>query len=605
MNPRFAGRSIRWMLAAAIAGPAVALLGSAAQAQYAVTNNQGNALDSNNRVGSNGKHENLVPNNRGSVGVTSNQIFYGNVTNFKEFRGPTGSFDAREFHGNTATSTSDTFIRRSAGGFDTGTLAQQYETKPFYGNSRAVAAPANYSSTITTGGNVYNQTNQGLTTIGQPLNAATLATLNTGEGLIPKLGSNVSVIGGGSVDARGASNSFIVLSPLGGIRQVSSDQLGSYTVRGTVNGGGFRTSSGFLDKVRSESGDPFNSAATPGGDQSAPGSLQPGTLQSPGSISGAPAAPIPGGPQPLNKPMQAPVESPGSSSIGATPLGTTPTGPTSGQPLPSGTGTGESIRRQYTVPTTPNKQYSELEKRLQDAQAGDQPVSDQQAAQQFRMSKPVQPGSPPNAAPGTPGTPKPGTPTTPGTPAIPGTPAVPNAGGAAKKVEPLVIKSLAEGVKSPTLADKLREAESDMKQGKFADALDKYALAEQASPNDPLIYLGRANAELGAGTYRTAEMHLRDAFAGNQALLMGKYDLNTLIGQERVNTLTADLKTLSAKEPQETMAPFLLAYISYNTGNEAEAAAQLTEVEKREGGSADPVVKLLRQRWSLTGNLNK
>jgi len=268
------------------------------------------------------------------------------------------------------------------------------------------------------------------------------------------------------------------------------------------------------------------------------------------------------------------VESPASSAIGATPLGATPTGPTSGQPLPSGASTGESIRRQYTVPTTPNKQYSELEKRLQDAQAGDQPVSDQQAAQQLRTTKPMVPVAP--VAPGTTRPATPGTPAAPGAPAVPSLPSVPNSGGAAKKVEPLMIKSLAEGVKSPTLSDKLREAESDMKQGKFADALDKYALAEQASPNDPLIYLGRANAELGAGTYRTAEMHLRDAFAGNQALLMGKYDLNTLIGQERVNTLTADLKTLSAKEPQETMAPFLLAYLSYNTGNEAEAAAQLT-----------------------------
>ena len=37
MNPRSSGRSVRWVLAAAIAGPAVALLGSAAHAQYQVT----------------------------------------------------------------------------------------------------------------------------------------------------------------------------------------------------------------------------------------------------------------------------------------------------------------------------------------------------------------------------------------------------------------------------------------------------------------------------------------------------------------------------------------------------------------------------------------
>ena len=100
----------------------------------------------------------------------------------------------------------------------------------------------------------------------------------------------------------------------------------------------------------------------------------------------------------------------------------------------------------------------------------------------------------------------------------------------------------------------------------------------------------------GAATYRSAEQDLRRAFAGDPALLHAQYDLNAFLGEKRLAVITADLKDLAAKEPTSEMPAFLLAFVNYNTGHEAEAMNYLKDVEKREG-KADPVVQRMREHW--------
>src|SRR5437868_1638175 len=114
-----------------------------------------------------------------------------------------------------------------------------------------------------------------------------------------------------------------------------------------------------------------------------------------------------------------------------------------------------------------------------------------------------------------------------------------------KKPEPVKVDSLARGVKGKGLAEIMKSAEDLMKQGKFTSALDQYDQAEQVAPNNPLIRLGRANAELGASYYARAEAHLRDVFTQNPELLNGQYDLIALLGEERLNTLVKDLKQIA------------------------------------------------------------
>jgi hypothetical protein len=166
------------------------------------------------------------------------------------------------------------------------------------------------------------------------------------------------------------------------------------------------------------------------------------------------------------------------------------------------------------------------------------------------------------------------------------------------KAPPVKIDSLAKGVPGKGLGELLSGAESLMKEGKFSSALEKYDQAEQVAPNNPLIKLGRANAELGASYFARADEHLREAFAADEALLMGQYDLRTFLGEDRLKVIANDLKDIANKEQSQVRPVFLLAYIAYNTGNERMAGGYLDLAEQRAGGK-DPLIQKIRQRWTL------
>jgi tetratricopeptide (TPR) repeat protein len=181
--------------------------------------------------------------------------------------------------------------------------------------------------------------------------------------------------------------------------------------------------------------------------------------------------------------------------------------------------------------------------------------------------------------------------TTPGVPGVPG-------GATAGREPPLRLESFATGVQAKGLADFLKEAERLMKEGKFYSALDQYDLAEQVAPNNPLVGLGRAVAELGASYYARADQHLREAFTRDPALLMAQYDLKSFLGQERLEFVVNDLRAISNRETNEPRSVFLLAFIDYNTGNPRRAAAYLDLAEKR-AGKPDPLFQNLRKYWEL------
>jgi len=286
--------------------------------------------------------------------------------------------------------------------------------------------------------------------------------------------------------------------------------------------------------------------------------------------------------------------------------------------------TGEGTRQRLLTarPSRISTQYSQLEERLKRYRAV-QELGDQAASRQFAEDmrrKQQQQGAP--ERPGRAAPAQGGTGSTPG--AEPQTPAAPGIGPAAATPSPTPpprrteipdsvtappttplpkppqIKSLAEGVQVKGLADLLAEAEKQMKAGKYNSAIEQYDLAEQVAPNNPWITLGRANAELGQSYYRRAEEHLRQAFSADQALLMGQYDLRTLLGNERLEFLVQDLKEIARNEPKEPRPVFLLAYIAYNTGNERLAAGYLELAEKRSNN--DPFYQMVRKHWSLPQN---
>jgi tetratricopeptide (TPR) repeat protein len=170
-------------------------------------------------------------------------------------------------------------------------------------------------------------------------------------------------------------------------------------------------------------------------------------------------------------------------------------------------------------------------------------------------------------------------------------PAVPDA-------PPEKIESIAEGVEAKGLRDVLKSAEDLMREQKFAAALEKYEVARQVAPNNSLITMGRANAELAASYYRRAEASLREAVGRAPELVVAQFDLRALVGPERLQVLVSDLKEIAENDKQVARPAILLAYIAYNTGNEAQAGEYLTAAEQRAGGD-DALLSAWRKNWTL------
>jgi tetratricopeptide (TPR) repeat protein len=158
------------------------------------------------------------------------------------------------------------------------------------------------------------------------------------------------------------------------------------------------------------------------------------------------------------------------------------------------------------------------------------------------------------------------------------------------------VASLAEGIKATGLHDLMLSAEQLMAQGKFQSAINKYNAAEGVAPNNALIPLGRGNAELGAGYYNQASVDIHQAFEADPAMLLGRYALDKWISSKRIDFVTNELRDLAAGDKSQEMPVFLLAYLSYNTGQDAKAMEYLQEAQKRAGNN-DPLLANLETRW--------
>jgi hypothetical protein len=255
-------------------------------------------------------------------------------------------------------------------------------------------------------------------------------------------------------------------------------------------------------------------------------------------------------------------------------------------------------------------QYAELQRRLQRFQTPGQGETDRQAAQAQRRAgeqagQPRQPGET-QARPGQQPTPqlprvapqRPEQATEPPQVQIPRDLPTPR-----PDEQPLQIKSLADGVQAEGLASILRQAEENMRGGKFLSAVQSYDRAQQVAPNNPLIQLGRAHAMLGGSYFARADQALRQAIAGDPALLMAQYDLRSMIGEKRLATMVDDLKTIANTEKNSVQPVFLLAYVAYNTGDEAMAAQWLNEASRR-ANDRDAIVNLMKQYWHLPRSAN-
>lgn len=616
------------LLAAVAAALPVFTFSLPASAQTRV-NQDGHALDANTRVGSDGSNTSRNGQDRRGQTYTGNQVVTGNVSGARAFRGPVGYRDANEFSGPVAGLQTDRFIRDSAGAPTRSNPNIDYGNTPtaFYGDARSTPPPTGYRVEGFTGAFFNTGAGQQTTAGRTPYDRPTAQVFD----------SQTTMLRSGSVVFQGQDDQnrsrLLYASPLSGVMALNPTMLSNDSANGGANPGDatgtgadarrnptdrFQMTPAELQKMRDElngaAQDDQNPAAQPDPNKLSAQPLDNGLETAKGGDTQSARS------AGANRNQNAGADvKPGTqldNRIDSSKLDATVDG-----------GQQQGLQRQMAVPPAKqSKLYAELQQRLQQQQSTDPQVNEQNIrALRRAQDTPDQPGAPgqpgqPGADPAQgqqPGAAKPILPIPRGQgqpagrgqraatsqPAAKGAapkPAAPKpAAPAAQRPAPIRIKSLAEGVQAKGLHDLLAGAESLMKEGNFRSAIEKYAAAEQVAPNNPMIRLGRAQAELGAARYVSADEDLRQAVKADPALLMGQYDLESFIGRDRLSFLIQDLKQMAASETTSARPMVLLAYIAYGTpGLESAAADYLNQAAER-AGRPDPLIEAMRKHWVL------
>jgi tetratricopeptide (TPR) repeat protein len=556
---------------------AVLLGAGSAAAQYRV-GEDGRLLDASNRLGSGGYNSGVITG--ASVYANGNRLITGNVTGAKEFRGNVDYKDPREFAGTVAGEDFDRFIRRSSG------IPQPYQAQThdpnqvnvFYGRALspsqapANAVPQGASNTFIVDPNLSRPAQD--TRLGVPPEGAPAVMPRLGELLLP-----------GPVDPRTNVPSVVSASPLLGVQQYRLDDPLAAAFAGTYTGMrqdtgpqrlGFDDAS--LQRMRDELARTVEESRT-------------GGISDDGATDQGPT-------NNLAKPLPEPFESPANPGLTPKALDTSLKSP----PLSNDVRPTQSSFARLPAPTQQSSTNAELERRLAryylDRFETDE-TRNREFIQQLRQRENARgnpggaggPAVPPNAQPPAPRT-------------------APDYQKMSRELlnteikgvpgnAPLQIKSLASGIKAEGLLNVMTKAEELLRQGKYVSAVDQYRVAEQVAPNNALVRLGRSHAELGAGYYAQAAAHLRQAMEGDPSIMMGQYDLKGMIGEARLGELVKDLKDTAAKETANAALPFLLAYVAYNTGNEAQATVYLDLADKRVE-QKDPFYRLVKKHWAVS-----
>jgi tetratricopeptide (TPR) repeat protein len=541
----------------------------------------GRSNDASNQVGSGGRNATQLNSsyyNNAQIINNGNRIVTGNVSQGREFRGTINYTDPSAFRGTAVGLAGENFTKNSTG------IPHSVEpvpntSVPFYGNTQTAAPPPGFHLNATRTGFVPTPTAPGE----RPLQDQRLGIIDLNQPIAP-LPTPGEMLLRGSLNPQQAAQQAGILtgSALYGVRewnpQDPADRVFLENLINRQNGAFNRTQSDPRDvqRMRTEieralEGDQQQQQPNQGDKTTSPNKSQDGgfTLNPIGRTFETPNDPALNN-KPINDNLQA-------------------------RPLGSGVNTEQGMQFKILgAARRTSTQYTEMSKRLAQFNA-EHPQTDADRAREFNAQfKAKQDADKATANAKEKTRPGAGDDLTPRT--KPAGNDATTAKPTAKKPEPVKIKSFAQGVVGEGLGNVLKKAEALMKEGKYTSALDQYDTAEAVTPNNPLIWLGRANAELGAGFFKRAAAHLQQAFGTDQALLMGQYDLSAMLGEERLTKLVQELKEIANKDNSDPMAVFLLGYIAYNTGHEPQAMAYLDLAEKR-GGPQAPFFKMLRDHW--------
>ncbi len=141
----------------------------------------------------------------------------------------------------------------------------------------------------------------------------------------------------------------------------------------------------------------------------------------------------------------------------------------------------------------------------------------------------------------------------------------------------------------------IRQGEAALRDGDFFTAERRFLQAQAYRADNPLIEVGLAHAQIGAGLNLSAALTLRNLFGAHPELIDAQYDRALLPGDERLARVKTLLRERIGAGADANDYSFVLAYIGRQTGDKALVKEALAQIGGNE--SAMALRTLLEEIW--------
>ncbi len=145
------------------------------------------------------------------------------------------------------------------------------------------------------------------------------------------------------------------------------------------------------------------------------------------------------------------------------------------------------------------------------------------------------------------------------------------------------------------VAELVGQAEQAMRDKDYFRAEDRFDRALQLNPGNPVLEGGRANAQIGAGLYRSAAVTLSGLFRKHEAMIDVGYDASLLPSRTRLRLAVQSIEKVIERDPAgSSEMGLVVAYIGRQLGDRETITRGLDSLDSPRLSS---VVGTLRRIW--------
>ncbi len=145
------------------------------------------------------------------------------------------------------------------------------------------------------------------------------------------------------------------------------------------------------------------------------------------------------------------------------------------------------------------------------------------------------------------------------------------------------------------VAELVGQAEEAMRANDYFRAENRFDLALKLNPGNPVLEGGRANAQIGAGLYRSAAITLSGLFRKHEAMIDVGYDAQLLPSRTRLRLAAHSIEEIIAKDPSgSSEMGLVVAYIGRQLGDRTMIRNGLESIQNLR---LTPVVPALWRIW--------